>query len=119
MKMTKKSSNRPKQRAFALILGILLGAGFAMSGCGSMAGHGSEAKEPACAEELTGFWGNFDEIRLFRYYLESEVPDMDDVPDKDVEYGDATYEHVSTSGPVDIGFGPCWEAMYREKPAGK
>lgn len=65
--------------------------------------------------ETTATWGDFDEIRLFRYYRLEDVPDIKSVPKTDTEYHGTAYAYISTDGPITIEFGECWEAMYREE----
>ena len=65
--------------------------------------------------EATGTWGDFDEIRLFRYYLLEDVPDEDSIPKKNTEYHGTEYAYVGCDGPMKLEFGECWEAMYREE----
>lgn len=65
--------------------------------------------------ETTATWGDFDEVRLFRYFRLEDVPALESVPPYDVEYRGETWEYVETYGePVRIEFGDCWEAMYRK-----
>lgn len=71
--------------------------------------------DPSPIYEVTGTWGSFDEIRLFRYYLLEDVPDAAGIPKKNTEYHGTEYTYVGTDGPVTIEFGECWEAMYREE----
>lgn len=112
---TKKYGRRHLAAVFiaGLFCGILLGL---FAPAPELPAKPVQAMDPEPDYEMTAFWGSFDEIRLFRYYSTSDIPDANDIPEGDAEYGDTAYEYVGTGGPVDMGFGPCWEAMYREKP---
>lgn len=109
-RMEKKSRNSAKRRVDALLLAvsIMIGAGFALSGCGSDVKE--PAPEPGCVAEATAFWGSFDEIRLFRYY----APDTDrDAIPEDAEYQGVPYVLAGIDGPLENEYGTCVEAMYR------
>lgn len=96
----------------ALALAMLLAASLLMPACSRPEETVVETPEPVWSEGYT--WGSFDELRMVRYYLIEEVPDMDGVPTDDIESVKGTYEFLYVEGPVDTDFGPCWAAVYRD-----
>lgn len=108
--------NKKKIDMKLMIMGIIAGALLAL--CApllSFSGSTVMRSEPMPVQELTGFWGDFDEIRLFRYFRLEDVPEASGVPAGDTEYHGATYRLVSVDGPLQTEFGDCWEAMYVEE----
>ena len=91
-------------------------AGMVLSACAPVAGFAGKTvepiEEPRPLYDLTAFHGPFDEICLFRYYDADEVG-QDSIPDA-CAYGGSEWSLSEITGPIDIEFGPCWEARYSE-----